>query len=87
MPKYNVKNINIMHHNKLFKEGSVIELDDNEADQLSSYLEPVVNKKGSNGKNKAPATNIPNSNENSDKPNANTGESGNSEGDNNAQNT
>ena len=44
MAKYIVKNIDIMHHNKLFKEGSVIELEEDEADELSYYLEPVIKK-------------------------------------------
>lgn len=57
MAKYKVKNIHIAHNNKVFKEGSVIELEDKHAAPLSKYLDPVIesNKQDKkNAKNKAP---------------------------------
>lgn len=38
--KYKVKHIDIRHQNKLYPEGSIIELDEVNAEILAPYLEP-----------------------------------------------
>jgi len=41
MKSYLIKNSDIMHKGKIFPEGSTIELDEQEASQLSNYLEEL----------------------------------------------
>ena len=41
MKTYLIKNSDIMHKGKIFPEGSTIELDEQEALQLSKYLDEV----------------------------------------------
>ena len=53
MAKYKVKGTDILYNGKLFAEGKTIELTDDEAKQLASYLEPIPdkgNKKHDEGK-------------------------------------
>ena len=71
MTKFKVKNIHISHNNKLFEEGSVIELEDKEAELLTNYLDPIIeSNKQKNSKNKA-------SDNTADGNSASTSESGN----------
>jgi hypothetical protein len=49
--KYKVKHIDIRHQKKLYPEGSIIELDDENAKLLAPYLEPYQEEpKGKRGK-------------------------------------
>jgi hypothetical protein len=38
--KYKVKNIDIRHQKKLYPEGSIIELEEENAENLAPYLDP-----------------------------------------------
>lgn len=41
MKTYTIKNTDIMHNGKLFPEGSPIDLEENEAETLSDFLEEI----------------------------------------------
>jgi hypothetical protein len=71
MAKYTVKDIDILYNNKLYKEGTVISLEDAEASELFAYLELIPesgnkSQKGSNSKNKATEESSDNNNSGSD---------------------
>lgn len=51
MAKYKVKGTDILHNKKLYLEGSEIELDDKNAEQLRDYLLPVKENKVNTSKN------------------------------------
>ena len=44
MAKYKIKNTNILHDGKIRKEGSVVELTDEQAKKLESFVELVKEK-------------------------------------------
>jgi len=52
MPKYIVKNTTIRHNGKLYKEGSKIDLEEDEANKLSSFLDPTSEKGNKKQENK-----------------------------------
>ncbi len=41
MKQYLIKNSDIMHNGKIFPEGSTIELDEKDSENLSDYLEEI----------------------------------------------
>ncbi len=41
MPKFKVKDTDILYNGKLYKEGKTIEVKENEAKKLACYLEPL----------------------------------------------
>jgi len=41
MKTYSIRNSDIMHKGKIFPEGSTIDLEDNEAETLSNFLDPI----------------------------------------------
>ena len=41
MKSYLIKNSDIMHKGQIFPEGSTIILEDNEAESLSNFLDPI----------------------------------------------
>jgi len=41
MKSYLIKNSDIMHKGKIFPEGSTINLEDNETESLSNFLDPI----------------------------------------------
>lgn len=43
LKKYRVKHTSIMHNGKVYKEGSTIELDDNQAKRLEDFVELLPN--------------------------------------------
>lgn len=43
LKKYKVKHTSIMHNGKVYKEGSTIELDDNQAKRLEDFVELLPN--------------------------------------------
>lgn len=51
MAKYRVKGTDILHNKKLYPEGSEIELDDKNAEQLRDYLIPIKENKANTTKN------------------------------------
>ncbi|OGI31339.1 MAG: hypothetical protein A2287_02795 [Candidatus Melainabacteria bacterium RIFOXYA12_FULL_32_12] len=59
MAKYKIKGTNILYNGKLYAEDKTIELPDNEALQLSAYLEiiPEKSNKKQDEQNKAPKEN------------------------------
>ncbi len=44
MAKYKVKHTSILHNGTLYKEGSIIELDEKHAAKLEDFVEPLPNK-------------------------------------------
>lgn len=44
MAKYKVKNTSILHNKKLYADGDILELSDNEAKRLADYIELVETK-------------------------------------------
>ena len=45
MPKFTVKGTDILHNKTLFKEGTIIELTEDEAKPLADYLVPIIEQK------------------------------------------
>ncbi len=43
--KYKVKGITILHNGKIYREGSEIELTEDEAEALKNFLKPLEEKK------------------------------------------
>ena len=41
MPKYKIKGTGILHNGKVYAEGTIIELSENQAKALADFLEPL----------------------------------------------
>lgn len=67
MAKYKVKHTNIMHGKQLYKEGSIIELTENEAKRLADFLEFVSETKTESGNKNSAKTTTSKSDKNSTK--------------------
>lgn len=52
MAKYKIKHTSIMHNKKLCKEGSIIELNDEQAVRLQDFIELVPNQNPAKSTNK-----------------------------------
>lgn len=55
MAKYRVKNTSILHNGKVHKEGSSIELTDNQAKRLEDFVELLPNQNASKAKSETQA--------------------------------
>ncbi|MBQ3311608.1 hypothetical protein IJG72_05985 [bacterium] len=55
MAKYKVKHTSIMHNGKLYKEGSVVELTDEQAQKLADFVDIVLETKKAEATSKTAA--------------------------------
>lgn len=66
MAKYKVKHTSILHNGELFKEGSIIELDEKHAAKLADFIERLPNQSNSKPKTQTAKTNTKTKPETSD---------------------